>query len=190
MNWIYRKLIKFFFNRWYKLRPPETVKYYKNSDKARAIVTYGESGEVQMKVEGEKYNMQGFPRGHVLYGTLAKMKQKVKDLVFNQAFAEIEKIVEEGRHDVLPESKMPVAVKEIFRVLENMEEMEVTPDMRGRIRLIRKVITFFLSEDDAYRHRAQYFLSHLDQKKIKLTDADLYYARAKYWKPDIEHYDY
>jgi hypothetical protein len=92
--------------------------------------------------------------------------------------------------DMLPPEKCAPAIREIHRVLDKMEHMEVTEDMRGRIRLIKKVLTFFLQEDDAYRFRAQYFLSEIDQKKIALSKSDKYYARGKYWKVDYDKFDY
>lgn len=182
--------VKKFFNIFYKVKPPESVSYYKKAEAARARLVKAPHGGLQMEIKGEKYKFEGFPRGHVLVGPLAKLKKKVKDMVFNQVFAEIEKMASEMEHDMLPAERMCPAVKEINRGLEELEHMEVVEDMKGRIRLIRKVLTFFLQEDDAYRFRAQHFLSNLDKKKVALSKADKYYARGKYWKVDYQKFDY
>ena len=137
-----------------------------------------------MDIKGEKYAFPGFPRGHVLTGGLSKLKKKIKDAVFNEVFAQIDKMYADIQFDSLPKDKMPSAVRHIWETFEKMEDMEVVDDMKGRIKLIKKVLCFFLESDDAYRFRAQMFLDLIDQKKIRLSKADLYYARGKYWKVD------
>ena len=190
MNWIIKKLVKLFFNNLYKVRPPESVNYYKTQEFARARLVNAKDGSLQMEIKGEKYPFAGFPRGHVLTGPLANLKKKVKDMVFNQVFDEISKMTEEMKHDILPDEKCAPAIREMARVFDKLENMEVVEDMKGRIRLIKKVLIFFLQEDDAYRFRAQYFLSEIDQKKVALSKADKYYARGKYWKTDYDQFDY
>src|SRR3972149_337416 len=138
MNWIIKKLVKLFFNNLYKVRPPESVNYYKTQEFARARLVNAKDGSLQMEI----------------------------------------------KHDSLPVEKMPPAVRHIWETLEKLEEMEVVEDMKARIRLIRKVLCFFLESDDAYRFRAQMFLDLIDQKKIALSKSDLYFARGKYWKAD------
>lgn len=179
-----------FFNRLYRIKPPEMVSYWKRDKAARARLINAKDGSIQMEIEGEKYPFAGFPRGHVLTGPLARIKKAVKDMVFNQVFNEIEKMVQQDEADMLPPEKCAPAVREIHRVLDKLEHMEVTDDMKARIRLIKKVLTFFLQEDDAYRFRAQYFLSQIDQKKVALSKADKYFARGKYWKVDYDKFDY
>lgn len=185
MNWILRKIVKLFFNTLYRVKPPDSVKYYKTQESARARLMNAKDGSIEMEIKGEKYPFRGFPRGHVLTGSLAKLKKRLKDVVFNQVFEQIEKMYEDTKYHALPTERCAPAVREMDRIFEKLVHMEVTDDMRGRINLIRKVIIFFLQEDDAYRYRAQAFLSMIDQKKIKLTKEDLYFARAKYWKPDL-----
>lgn len=189
-NFFTRKLVRTFFNFWFKIRKPEMVQYWLHKDAARAKVVTDEHGVQRMEIEGEKYLYPGFPRGHILMGPLATLKNKVKNRVFNEVFAELEKMVGDMKYDLLPKEKMVPAVREIYEVLEEMEHMEVVEDMKLRIKLIRTILTFFLQEDDAYRFRAQYFLSNINQKKVALDKADLYYARAKYWKPDYKKFDY
>src|SRR3990167_1211777 len=185
MKWIIRKCIKMFFNNLYKIKPPESVKYYKTKEAARARLMNAPDGSLQMEIQGEKYPFKGFPRGHILTGPLATLKKEIKDMVFNQIFGEIEKMYDGMKLNALPIEKCCPAVREMDRVFEKLTHMEVSDDMKGRINLIRKVIIFFLQEDDAYRYRAMAFLSMIDQKKIALTKEDMYFARAKYWKPDM-----
>lgn len=184
-------MLKFFFNLWYRIRPPESVQYWKHpGGAARARLTHGKDGALQMEIEGEKYPMAGFPRGHVLTGPLASLKHKVKNMVFNQVFEELSKMESEHSADMLPAEQLAPAVRELYRVLDLMEHAEIVPDMKGRIRLIKKVLTFFLQEDDAYRFRFQWAMERLDMKKIKLSKADKYYFRGKYFKVDHDLFDY
>lgn len=185
-----KSLLTPFYNIWYRFFPPEMVKYWKTKDMARAKVTHSDDGSLQMKIEGEKYPFPGFPRGHILTGSLAKIKHTIKNMVFNKAFAELEKMESQISTDSVPPEKMSPAVRELHRVLNELENAEVVPDMKGRIRLIRKVICHFLQEDDAYRFRFQWVMEHLDMKKVKLTKEDKYYFRGKYFKVDYDHFDY
>ncbi len=166
------------------------VKYWKWGGVALAKVTKAPDGSDQMYIEGEDYAYPGFPRGHVLMNPLAKLKHAVKNKIFNDVFAELQIMANDYKYDMAPREKMVPAVREIYDLLEFMEHMEVVDDMKKRISLIKMILTFFLQEDDAYRFRAQYFLSHIKQKKVALSDADKYYARGKYWKVDYDHYDY
>lgn len=183
-------IIKSFFNIFYKYRPPEMVKYFLTQDSARAKVLQDKDGALKMEIEGEKYLFPGFPRGPVLTGPLAKLKHKVKNMVFNQVFAELETMAKDMNADMVPEEKMVPAVRELHRVLQELENAEVVDDMKGRIRLIRKVVCFFLQEDDAYRFRYQWVMERLDMKKVKLSKADKYYFRGKYFKVDHDKFDY
>ena len=190
MKWIVKKVVKMFFNKYYRIKPPESVSYYKTAESARARLTNAKDGSLQMEIKGEKYPFAGFPRGHVLVGPLAKLKKKIKDQVFNQVFAEIDRMSAEMGPDMLPPEKMCPAIRELHRVLQELEDAEVVEDMKGRIRLIKKVVTFFLQEDDAYRFRFQWVMERLDKNKVKLSKADKYYFRGKYFKVDHDKFDY
>lgn len=184
-------MLKFFFNLWYKFNPPESVQYWKNpGGMTKARLTHSKDGALQMEVQGEKYPMAGFPRHHVLSGPVAAIKNKVKNMVFNQVFEEVSKMEAEHSADMLPPEQLAPAVRELYRVLELMEHAEVVPDMKGRVRLIKKVLTFFLQEDDAYRFRFQWAMERLDMNKVKLSKADKYYFRGKYFKVDHDKFDY
>lgn len=160
------------------------VSYWKTSEATRARLKTAEDGSLQMDIKGEKYPFAGFPRGHVLTGPLSKLKKKVKDMVFNQVFTEIESMAKEMGPDMMPSEKMCPAIRELHKVLQELEDAEVVEDMKGRIRLIKKVITFFLTEDDAYRMRFQWVMERMDMKKVRLSKADKYYFRGKYFKVD------
>ena len=190
MKKIIRWFTKLFFNQFYKIKPPESVSYFKRSTAARARVIKGEDGSLQMDIQGEKYPFPGFPRGHVLTGPLAKIKKSIKDMVFNQVFAQLQKMADEHSADMLPPEKCAPAVRELNRVLQDLENAEVVEDMKARIRLIKKVLTFFLQEDDAYRFRYQWVMERLDMNKVKLSKADKYYFRGKYFKVDHDKFDY
>src|SRR3990167_1784535 len=179
-----RKIIKWFFNWFYKIRPPESVKYYKTQNAARARLMNAPDGSLQMEIKGEKYPFAGFPRGHILTNSLAKLKSSIKNKIFNEAFAHIEEIYQENKNDSLPVEKMAPAVRHIWESFEKMGQMEVSDYTRGRIKLVKKVLCYFIQEDDAYRFRTMMFLDLIEQKKIRLSKQDLYFARAKYWKAD------
>ena len=73
---------------------PEMVRYWQNGDTARAkLVTI--NGAYAMVIEGEKYPLWGFPRGPVLYGPLARLKNIAKNLIFNATW----KLLEDKRPD-------------------------------------------------------------------------------------------
>lgn len=177
-------LVKTFYNLYYRLRPPEQVSYWKRGDRAKARVVELEDGSYAMEIEGERRTYPGFPRGHVLTGSFARLKKGMKDTVLNAAFAQIERMAADSRVDQLPPERMVPAVRHIWETFEKLEECEVVPDMRARIRLVKIVMCQVLQEDDAYRFRAQMFLDLIDQKRIRLSKDDLFYARGKYWRPD------
>lgn len=177
------RLISTFYNVLYRIRPPKMVKYWQKGDAALARVVE-HKGRIEMQIKGEDFNYPGFPRGPILFDRIGKLKHIVKTEVFNEVGPKIRKIYEETKADMMPAEKLPPAVKEIWDTFEKMEDLEVVDDMKDRIRLMKEVITFFLECDDAYRFRAQMFLSLIDQKKVKLSKQDLYFARGKYWRPD------
>lgn len=240
----------------------EMVKYWKNKDAVQAKVTE-EDGVTVMYMEGEKYAFPGFPRGHLLFGPLSKLKHEVKNQVFNeswemlskedsdrlivehirsQALPNVFELLKEHRLDMLPPSKMVPSVREIHRAWT-----KVAPQSEE----LRDLVTYILQEDDSYRFRFQWIVSYMptwafrfidpvnafykalrwlewaevigdmkeriqlfrtimckilkdehirkqftalfreiDWKKVKLTKADKYYFRGKYFKVDLDKFDY
>ena len=180
LNWIFRTFYKIL----YRLRPPAMVKYWLRGDGALARVKKNDKGHYEMQVQGESESMPGFPRGPVLFSSIGKLKHIAKTEIFNAFAAEFAKIKDELKVDMVEPDRMVPAVKHIWDTFEKLEHMEVTEDMRGRIKLMKEVLCFFLDSDDAYRFRTQKFLELLNQRKVKLSKQDVYYARGKYWKPD------
>jgi len=76
-------------------------------------------------------------------------------------------------------------IKIIFGLLGNSE---ITPDMKGRSKLIEKVLIFFL--DSGFGDRIEEIVKELNWNKVKLSKADTYYFRGKYFKVDFDHFDY
>ena len=169
-----------FFKRFYKIKPPETVQYYKTRKYAKARVTKTKEGALQMELEDEKYPFPGMPRAHILMNSLEQMKESFKEKIFHAIFEQVAKVYP----DMMPENNLCSFVKELWRIMTLMEEMETTIDMRLRIKNMKKAICFFLQEDDSYRFRLQWAIENINVKKCKLSKADKYYARAKFWKAD------
>ena len=258
------------------------VQYWKTGDLARAKLTSSKGGSYMMVIEGEKYPLYGFPRGPVLFGPLARLKQMAKDLIFNEvwrmleegntkeevmsyvrnnALPEILKEVEKNRYHFFPPEKMCPAMKELWRAMSVIEkkfedieaqrqfnvlkqgitfffqeddayrfrvqwmakygnprsiwrkvyrffarkpysfrsemeavfnflnESEIVPDMKGRIKLIKRVLFTFL-EDDFFGELIEAIAWELDWKKMRLNKADTYYFRGKYFKVDNDKFDY
>lgn len=70
--------------------------------------------------------------------------------------------------------------------LEMLEHAEVVGDMKERIRLLRRVLNVIF-EDSALFDR---FLREVNWSKIRLTKADKYFFRAKYFKVDYPENQY
>lgn len=258
------------------------VQYWKTGDIARAKLVTLPDGSYAMYIEGEKYPLYGFPRGPVLYGPLARLKHKAKNLIFNEVW----KLLEEGKtnaevmaymknvaltellretmlskYDMIPPEHMCPAMRELWRgmtaiqerigdpvardqfdlikrgitfffqeddayrfrlqwiakylnprnflrktyrlftqreysfpkemnlVFDFLENAEITPDMKGRIRLIRRVLNALL-EDKDFGNLIQELIGELDWNKLRLSKSDLYFFRGKYFRVDLEKYDY
>ncbi len=73
--------------------------------------------------------------------------------------------------------------------LSMLEEGESIGDMKERQRLLRRVLMFVL-KDPAVRSCFDLFIKELDWKKVKLSKADKYFFRAKYFKVDWPKYEY
>lgn len=180
LNWILRNFYKWF----YRLKPPSMVQYWKGGKGVLARKTQHEKGHYEMHVTGEKMPLAGFPRGPVLFSSIGKLKHIAKTEIFNAFAAKFAEIKAELKVDMVEPDKMVPAVKHIWETFELLENMEISEDMKGRIKLMKEVICFLLDMDDAYRFRTQMFLWLLNKKKVKLSKSDMYYARGKYWKPD------
>lgn len=70
-----------------------------------------------------------------------------------------------------------------------LEHAEIIGDMKERIRLFRR-ITMFILEDESIRNCFELLMKEIDFKKVRLTKADKYFFRAKYFKVDFPEYQY
>lgn len=75
------------------------------------------------------------------------------------------------------------------RGLEWLEHGEVIGDMKERVRLVRRILLIIINdpENKVFFDR---FFKEIDWKKIKLTKAEKYFFRAKYFKVDLDKFDY
>jgi len=73
--------------------------------------------------------------------------------------------------------------------LNMLEHAEVIGDMKERIRLLRRVLLFCL-KDPNIRTCFDLLVKEMDWNKFKLTKADKYFFRAKYFKVDFPEYGY
>ena len=238
----------------------EMVSYWKTKESCAAKVTQ-QNGVTVMMLEGEKYPFPGFPRGYLLFGKLSKLKHEIKNQIFNDSWAKLEKgvpknmvaedikrdilpkiyeILEQNRFDMVPYEAMVPAVKEIYRAmmkvapehkqfidmityilqeddgyrfrvqwivtyfgwlrffnpiksfergLTMLEHGEVIGDMKERIRLLRRILLAFL-KDENVKKKFLAFWKEVNWSKVKMSKADKYYFRGKYFKVDFDKFDY
>lgn len=249
----------FFLRKFFKIlgkSPAEMpmVQYWKTKESVSAKLTTDKNGVQVMHMEGEKYIFPGFPRGHVLYGKLSKLKHEIKNQIFNESWALLEEkrpivphvkkvllniydLLEDQQYDVLPPEKYCIAVREIYRAwtkavgqsrlrdvlchilqeddsyrwrvqwiagyfrwfgnpvkifdkaLAVLEHGEVLDDMKERQRLLRRVLIELL-KDEEIKRKFVAFYKECDWKKVRLTEADKYFFRGKYFKVDYQLFDY
>jgi hypothetical protein len=80
-------------------------------------------------------------------------------------------------------------VKLLRLALEELEHGEVVGDMKERVRLWRRIMLFAL-EDPKILALFKEFCSLTDFNKLKLTKADKYHFRAKWFKVDFMLFEY
>ncbi len=80
-------------------------------------------------------------------------------------------------------------IKDFDYALSMLEHAEVVSDMKERQRLFRRVLMAFL-KDPRVREGFNLLLKELNWKKLKLSKADKYFFRAKYFKVDYPEYEY
>lgn len=79
--------------------------------------------------------------------------------------------------------------KELETIFNFMGNAEITPDMKGRTELIKR-ITFFVLGNEDLRNLIEKIVKEIDWNKVKLSRADTYYFRGKYFKVDLDKFDY
>jgi len=80
-------------------------------------------------------------------------------------------------------------IKDLDLALQELEVAEVTGDMKGRIKLLRIGINLLLA-DKNIRSLFMELCKEMDWNKLKLTEADKYHLRAKYFKCDLILFEY
>lgn len=80
-------------------------------------------------------------------------------------------------------------MKDFDYALSMLEQAEVVSDMKERQRLFRRIVLVAL-QDEAIRAKFDALIKELDWNKLKLTKADKYFFRAKYFKVDYPEHDY
>ena len=151
------------------------VGYWKTKESVEAKITKDSNGATIMILNGERYPIIGFPRGHIVcptseqYGILSKLKHEIKNKIFNESWRKLQQAVskeqiiqeakeslfritrylEELKYEMVPPNKMAPAVKEIHRAWMKTASSE-------KIVKLGKILTFILQEDDGYRYRVQW----------------------------------
>lgn len=164
---MFKWIIKIFFRWFYRVRPPEMVKYGQASKGyARGKIIKAPDGSVQMEIQGEKYPFPGHPRAHVLLnGTLNKMKELMKKYIFHAIFDEIPK----GFSD----EHLNPFLKDLWRVFTLMEEAEITGDMKSQVRNLKKATCFFLQESTKLTLKLKIMLGVMT-KIVKEASPDMF----------------
>ena len=80
-------------------------------------------------------------------------------------------------------------VKCFERGLEWLEHGEIIGDMKERVRLFRTIMMIIL-RDKQNREFLTKLFREVDWSKVKLAPADKYFFRAKYFKVDLDKFDY
>lgn len=78
--------------------------------------------------------------------------------------------------------------EEIKLIFKFLGDSEITPDMKGRTKLIGRILLFLLESD--LGERIEEIVKELNWNKMKLSKADTYYFRGKYFKVDHDKFDY
>lgn len=146
------------------------VKYWLTQDSVEAKVYKSPKGHYEMKLKGEKYPMYGYPRGNLLFGKLSPLKHWIKNKVFNDVWAQLDKgttdeeitsylkteaypyvfdLAEGCKYEMVPYEMLIPPMKEFWRALEAVDDSEMA-------RKWKEIITFIFQEDDAYRMRFQW----------------------------------
>lgn len=144
------------------------VSYWKHKESVGAKITRAKDGSIIMKMEGEKHLFPSFPRGHILFGHLSKIKHEIKNQIFNESWKQLEdgvekieiikeikrklsydiwEVAKQSQYDMLPVASMTPSVREIHRAWT-----KVSPQTSK----LRNYLCFILQEDDAYRFRVQW----------------------------------
>lgn len=76
-----------------------------------------------------------------------------------------------------------------IKALPWLENAEIIGDMKERQRLFRRIIGVLL-QDESIRRQFNALFREIRWNRVKLTKADKYYFRGKYFKVDLDKFDY
>lgn len=80
-------------------------------------------------------------------------------------------------------------IKWLTLALEELENAEIVGDMKLKIALLRQIWLLTL-KDEKIMSLYREFIKELDWNKLKLTKADKYHFRAKWFKCDFDKFEY
>lgn len=80
-------------------------------------------------------------------------------------------------------------VKCFKTALEELKEAEVVHDMKDKQVLLKRILLLILQDPKIYKIFRE-FVKEVDWKKLKLSKADKYHFRGKYFKVDWDKFDY
>lgn len=78
-------------------------------------------------------------------------------------------------------------IKKFQRALEWMEHGEVIGDMKERVRLVRRILMILIKHDQQFFRK---FFKEINWRKVKMSKADKFFFRGKYFKVDLDKFDY
>jgi len=81
------------------------------------------------------------------------------------------------------------SIRWFSKSLDMLEHAEVTEDMKGRIRLLKRILLLVLEDKNA-RELFNKLFKEINWKKVKLTKGDKYHFRGKYFKVDYPVLEY
>ena len=167
------------------------VQYWKKDHGiVAAKVMKNKDGALVMRMEGEKETFPGFPRGHLLFGTLSKLKHEIKTQIFNESWAilerpgkyadvakDVKKKIVEGLKitddKTIPGGKLGEQIMD-YCLLDMVPPEKMVPTSREvwralsvleekepKLHWFKLALTYVLQEDDAYRFRFQWMSSIL-----------------------------
>lgn len=194
------QIVRPFLNWWYRKHPPEMVGWWKTKMKVRAKRIRRVDGNYEMIIEGEKYPQPNYPRGHILFGPMSKLKHEIKNQIFNASWWALDTqvpqhllieslkystlpaifaLMEESRFDMLPFRSLSPVLKELSRGFTEVAR-RLPEERADRARKLRDLICFILQEDDAYRFRFQWVAGFMNPHSLwrKLT--------GRTWTKDFE----
>jgi len=80
-------------------------------------------------------------------------------------------------------------VKQFEKALWMVERAEVIGDMKDKVKLLRRILLLVL-KDESTKNKFLSFCKEVDWRKVKLSEADKYHFRGKYFKVDMDLFDY